>query len=150
MGEKTEYYCSNCGFEFVEEHLNFFYDDETKRIKEFIPLMSNYNMGEDSRINGLITTTYCPHCDKAIRIYKIYKYPEDIDKEEVLDIVNKGLRKNKKYLLIDFENQSDFSLDYQGEIFNCPNCNNEIKDIIILPNCPKCEEPIVPIICMMD
>ena len=35
MGEKTEYYCSNCGFEFVEEHLNFFYDDETKSSYRF-------------------------------------------------------------------------------------------------------------------
>lgn len=146
MGLRIEYNCSNCGFEFINDHLNFYYDEKTKRVKQFMILKLTYDLGKDSKIGGNIKKTYCLHCNKIIEIYEIRYYPEDMSKEQAIDIVNKGLRKDKSNLVVKIGNPDEDYWNYDilsdGELINCPNCNNEIKDKVIFENCPKCGESI--------
>lgn len=146
MGEQTRYSCINCDFEIVDNHLMFFYNDKTKRINHFMPLMLTGNVGEDSTIRGVIKKTYCNHCDNIIEIYTICYYPKDKDKNEVIDIVNKGLRKNKNHLLIKFEDYEDS----KSNLICCPNCDNKINDEIMFDVCPKCNGSITPLSICID
>ena len=86
-----EYSCTKCNFKIIKEDEMFHINTENDEFKEYPLLMNTYKWSDGADIIGYILRTYCPHCDKLIKIYSIketkYDEEETIKKlEEKLEI----------------------------------------------------------------
>ena len=143
MGYQENFYCMECGFKFIDNHLNFFYDEESKKVEEFMIVRHNCDIDSGAKIKGSIRKTYCPDCDKTIKNYIITFYNKDLDKEIVIDKVKKGIKRDKKYSLVKIGNKEEVrEYDNNVEYIICPYCNKKISAKFELYNCPKCDKPL--------
>ncbi|WP_325192782.1 hypothetical protein [Methanobrevibacter ruminantium] len=81
MGQRDIYQCENCGFEFVQDYLNFYLNLKTGQIEDFMILMFTVDLDWNSPLKGDISTTYCGNCDKYINIYEIKSLSDNYDSE---------------------------------------------------------------------
>ena len=66
MGELTQYMCLNCDFTIQDNDLRYFIDEKTNCIVIHSMGMRTFDMGRDSKINGKIIPSFCPHCLKEV------------------------------------------------------------------------------------
>ena len=158
--------CSNCDFEFVDLETEFFYNEESFEVEEYVPLILTMRLSIGSKIRGFVKKSYCKHCDKFIKTFYINEvYYEDYNPEEIINILKFGLKKklenitnsNKEdinYLYrIDYWNENydeekNWDINYnekEYEKIKCPSCENEIYRFIkFYYPCPKCGGELIP------
>ena len=108
-------------------------EEEKRKAEDFMPVVLNIDLDENSKIKGYIVKTYCPYCDKIIKTYLIYSISEDISKDSAIAKIKEGIEKDKKSSLVLYENDVK-------NVINCPNCNKKINfEIKENSQCPKCE-----------
>ena len=62
MGELIHYMCQKCDFTIEDHDLRYFIDEKTNCIVIHSTGMLTFDMGRDSKINGRIIPSFCPHC----------------------------------------------------------------------------------------
>ena len=133
MGTIEIYNCNKCNFKFKNDYLNFFYDEKTQKTEDFMHVILNMYLYENSKIKGYIMKTYCPYCDKIIKTYIIHSISEDISKDSAIVKIKEGIEKDKKSSLVLYEKDVK-------DVINCPSCNKKINfEIKENSQCPKCE-----------
>ena len=87
----NEYSCTNCDFKIIDEPEMFYVNSEQNEFEEFFLCMSTANLGENAEIKGHIGRTYCPYCNKLIKIYDISETV--YDEEETIKKLEEKLEK---------------------------------------------------------
>ena len=141
MGEQTQYLCLNCDFTIKDNDLRYFIDEKTNRIVIHSMGMLTFDMGRDSKINGKIIPSFCPHCLKEVNfchnddmgnVEKIITSLETDEKEFKKDLDERYPFRKKAVMLKGAVGPKD-------EHGKCPKCGRKIE-LITQDNqeCPKC------------
>ena len=136
-----KYKCTNCKFEFKDESL-IFYINNNKIIETALTPESSKMMSK-SEISGYVYIGYCSNCETYIKTY-VPEIKENIDENKIIrkieTLTNNNLNQ-VKILVFDFNNTS---FSYRRKILSentCPNCNASMCLLIDeFHLCPKCGE----------
>ncbi len=134
-----EYKCTDCGFEFRDDSLIFYVEDDVL-VEESLTLESSKKMSE-SDLMGYLYIGYCNNCDNYIKTY-VPELKGDFDKDSVVNRINNLIdnsNSDTKILIFDFDETS-----FQGrrEVLCdniCPKCGDSMCLLIDeFHPCPKC------------
>ena len=131
MGSETYYTCLNCGFEHVSGGKdNFFFDEESNKVKEYMLLMRTAEWLPEYNIGGYIEATYCKSCQKKVKTYVITETGNYSD-NEAQSLVKEAIKHKPFQKVVKFDDGEDYVI--------CPNCSNEILSFFTPDTlCPKC------------
>ena len=79
MAYVTEYTCSGCGLELVNDGRAFIWDEEHEWTEDFLILMNTCQKLHGAKISGSVSETYCRNCSKYVKVYSITEVLGDID-----------------------------------------------------------------------
>ena len=131
--------CSECGFEFIDESLIFYIEND--KINETPLTLESSKLMSKSELAGYLYISYCNECKNYIKTY-IPEIKGRFDEESIIKKINSLIDNSKntcKILLFDFD---DTSFSYRRKIIsenNCPVCDNSMCLLIDeFHPCPKC------------
>ena len=84
------YQCVECDLELVDDGRLFYYDNDSGETIDYLLLMSTVDLDRGAKIKGSVSETYCPTCDKYMRIYSI----RESEIENPCETVRKGIDKH--------------------------------------------------------
>ena len=90
MAYVTEYTCSGCGLELVDDGRVFVWDDEHGWTEDFLLLMMTYQKLHGAKIAGKVSESYCRDCSKYVKVYSITEAIDCID--DPCKVVMDGIR----------------------------------------------------------
>lgn len=141
MGELIHYMCQKCDFTIEDHDLKYFIDEKTNCIVIHSTGMLTFDMGRDSKINGKIIPSFCPHCleevnfchnDDGENVEKIISSLET-DENEFKDYLD------EKYVLRNKNPMLKGAVGPKNEYGECPKCGRKLELITGDSNkCPKC------------
>jgi len=130
MGERTEFECDNCGWEYVCEN-DIFMIDKNHEINLSPILMMTFKEIEDNPVNGEYWEYYCYHCNSFVEKFIITENNNDFKKEKITKDIESF---NDSIKIIKFEKTENDFLDTEV----CPECGNNIEKLTHDSECPKC------------
>ena len=88
--------CPECDFEFEIDQKNlFYYNHKTRQTINFDLNLENIGTGFNPLIKGQVKNTYCPHCDRSIRIYSINEINcSHYNEKNILKLVRDGINEH--------------------------------------------------------
>ena len=134
-----EYKCTECGFEFRDDSL-IFYIENDKLVETSLTLESSKKMNE-SELMGYLYIGYCNSCDNYIKTY-VPELKGEFNEKEVVNKINNLIdtsNNDTKILIFDFD-ETSFQSRRNVLCDNiCPKCENTMCLLIDeFHPCPKC------------
>lgn len=147
--------CEDCGFRWKDQGPLLFCLNEEDKIEEYILLSTTMDLDIDSKISGDLVESYCPSCDKKIKMVLISTirkpFNEDSALDKISELVNNEEFSNeylKPFMKADDLKDDFYIVDFSrnfhsNKSYTCPNCNGEIEKYVLSKNkCPKCNGEI--------
>lgn len=138
MGERLEYKCDNCGWEYIHEN-DLFMIDKNHEIFLTPILMSTYMVMQDKPVNGNYSEFYCYKCGKFVRKFIIKEIWDNIEGFEKEDIINDIEKYDDSIKIIEFDESDSETFLVRNEKEICPECRKKIKELTHDSKCPKCK-----------
>lgn len=128
----TYNYCKNCGFTFrYSNHSSFKVDSNNKLIEsQFSYKDDNFDENLGFKLQGKIRFTFCPNCERYIKIYTIV---DNLINEQGPLLLYDLIKKEKVYFIIIEEGENRLTS------IQCPKCQNKLlNQLEENGSCPIC------------